>query len=84
VVVGGLTSPRAARTRRFWLLCLSTLPLGSCRSLFTHHIALPLTGYPKLYASSVLSLSGLTYAFGSWAASFRTEIGRESPSPWGR
>lgn len=74
------TLARAARTGRFWLLCLTTFSLwGILQSVLqTHHIAFAIDmGYPKFYASSVLSLFGLTYAVGSLSSSVSDRIGRE-------
>jgi MFS family permease len=45
----------------------------------THHIAFAIDlGYSKIYASSVLSLFGILYACGSFAAALSDRIGRES------
>lgn len=74
------TVPRALRTARFWLLCLSTFALWgvSQHILVAHHIAFAMdTGYSKLYASSVLSLYGVMFAFGSLSAFISDRIGRE-------
>lgn len=74
------TLARAARTGRFWLLCLSTFSLWGIvqNVVFTHHVAFAVDmGYPKLYASSVLSLFGLTYAFGTLGSLISDKIGRE-------
>jgi MFS family permease len=46
--------------------------------LYTHHVAFAVdVGYPKLYASSVLSLFGLTYGFGALGSLISDRIGRE-------
>jgi MFS family permease len=74
------TLPRAARTGRFWFLCLSTFSIWgiSHHIMATHHIAFAIDlGYSKIYASSVLSLFGILYAFGAFAAAVSDRIGRE-------
>ena len=75
------TLAKAARTGRFWLLCLATFSLWGIMQnlLLTHHIAFAIdVGYPKFYASAVLALFGLTSAFGSLASLVSDRIGRES------
>lgn len=75
------TLPKAARTGRFWLLCLSTFCLWGIMEhiMVTHHIAFALDmGYSKIYASSVISLFGILFAFGSLAGFVSDRIGRES------
>jgi MFS family permease len=74
------TLAKAARTGRFWLLCLTTFCLWGVLQnvLYTHHVAFAMDmGYTKLYASSVLSLFGLTYAFGCLGSLISDRIGRE-------
>ena len=70
----------AIKTRRFWLLCLSTFSLWGIMQhiMVAHHVAFATDlGYSKVYASSVLSLFGVLFAFGSLAASISDRIGRE-------
>ena len=74
------TLSKAVRTRRFWLLCLTTFCLWGINQniLLAHQVAFAMDmGYSKLYASSVLSLFGLTYAFGCLASLISDRIGRE-------
>jgi MFS family permease len=74
------TLSKAVRTSRFWLLCLTTFCLWGVMQtiLLTHQVAFAIDmGYPKFYASSVLSLFGLTYAFGSLGSLISDRIGRE-------
>jgi MFS family permease len=75
------TLPNAIRTGRFWLLCLSTFSMWGITQhiMVAHHVAFATDlGYPKIYASSVLSLFGILFAFGSLAASVSDRIGREN------
>jgi len=75
------TLSRAFKTRRFWVLCLSTFTLWGVAQhiLVTHHVAFAIdTGYSRIYASAVLSLFGVMFAFGSLAAFISDRIGRES------
>jgi len=74
------TLSKAVRTGRFWLLCLATFSLWGINQniLLPHQVAFAIDmGYSKLYASSVLSLFGLTYAIGSLASLISDRIGRE-------
>jgi len=74
------TLPKAIRTRRFWLLCLSTFSMWGITQhvMVAHHVAFATDlGYSKVYASSVLSLFGIFFAFGSLAALVSDRIGRE-------
>ncbi len=74
------TLARAARTRPFWLLCLTAFCLWGIMQnvLVTHQVAFAIDmGYSKLYASSVLSLFGVTYAFGCLGSLISDRIGRE-------
>jgi len=74
------TLPKAARTGPFWMLCLSTFSLWGVgqHMIVTHHVAFTIDmGYSKIYASSVLSLFGIFFSFGSLAAVVSDRIGRE-------
>ena len=74
------TLSKAVRTSRFWLLCLTTFCLWGVMQtiLLTHQVAFAIDiGFPKFYAASVLSLFGLTYAFGSLGSLISDRIGRE-------
>jgi len=74
------TLPKAVRTSRFWLLCLAAFSLWGVTEyiMVAHHIAFAIdVGYPKLYASSVLSLFGILFALGSLAGLISDRIGRE-------
>jgi len=74
------TLSKAARTTRFWLCCLATFSLWGINQniLLAHQVAFAIDmGYSKLYAASVLSLFGLTYAFGSLGSLISDRIGRE-------
>jgi MFS family permease len=74
------TLPKAARTGRFWLLCLSTFSLWGITEhiMVAHHVAFGIDlGYTRIYASSVLSLFGIMYACGSLAGAVSDRIGRE-------
>jgi len=74
------TLPRAVRTSRFWLLSLASFSLWGVMEhiMVTHHVAFAIdVGYPKIYASSVLSLFGVLFAFGSLAGLISDRIGRE-------
>lgn len=71
---------RAAKTGRFWLLCLSTFSLWGIMEhiMVAHHVAFATdAGYSKIFASSVLSLFGIMFAFGSLAGLVSDRIGRE-------
>jgi len=73
--------PKAVRTGRFWLLCLSTFCLWGIvqHIMVTHHIAFAMDlGFSKIYASSVLSLFGILFACGSLAGVISDWIGRET------
>ncbi len=75
------TLPNAMKTRRFWFLCLSAFSMWGITQhiMVAHHVAFAIDlGYSKIYASSVLSLFGVAFAFGSLAASVSDRIGRES------
>ena len=74
------TLPKAVRTTRFWLLCLTTFSIWGIMQhiMVAHHVAFATDlGYSKIYASSVLSLFGIFFAFGSLAAFISDRIGRE-------
>ena len=74
------TLKNAIKTRRFWLLCLAAFSMWGITQhiMVAHHVAFAIDlGYSKIYASSVLSLFGIAFAFGSLAASVSDRIGRE-------
>lgn len=74
------TLSRAAKTSRFWLLCLSTFSVWGIAEhiLVTHHVAFATDlGYSKVYAASVLSLFGVLFGFGALAGFLSDRIGRE-------
>ena len=74
------TFPKAVKTGRFWLLCLSAFCLWGVMQhiMVTHHIAFAMDlGFSKFYASSVLSLFGVLFVFGSLAGLVSDWIGRE-------
>ena len=74
------TLSKAVRTVRFWLCCLATFSLWGINQniLVVHQVAFAIDmGYSKLYASAVLSLFGLTFAFGSLGSQISDRIGRE-------
>jgi len=74
------TLARAVKTGRFWLLCLSTFSMWGLGNhiLVTHQIAFALdVGFPRLYASAVLSLNGLTFGLGTLISLASDRIGRE-------
>ncbi len=74
------TLPKAVRTARFWFLCLTTFSLWGIMQhiMVAHHVAFATDlGYSKIYASSVLSVFGIFFAFGSLAAFISDRIGRE-------
>ncbi len=74
------TLPKAARTSRFWLMCLSTFSVWGIAEhiLLAHHVAFAIDlGYSSFYASSILSLFGILFAFGSLAGLVSDRIGRE-------
>lgn len=74
------TLSQAIKTRRFWLLALTTFSLWGIMQhiLIAHQIAFAIDiGFAKIYASSILSLSGIVYAFGSMAGLISDRIGRE-------
>ena len=71
---------RAAKTLRFWLLCLSPFCVwGICQTLLVaHHVVFAMdVGYSNTHASSVLSLFGVTFACGCLAGVVSDWIGRE-------
>jgi MFS family permease len=74
------TLGRAVGTTRFWLLCLSTFSMWGLGNhiLITHQIAFAMDmGYPRLYASAVLSLNGLMFGLGTLISLASDRIGRE-------
>jgi MFS family permease len=74
------TLANAMRTGRFWLLCLSSFSMWGITQhiMVAHHVAFATDlGYSRIYASSVLSLFGVFFVFGSLAASASDRIGRE-------
>jgi MFS family permease len=74
------TLPKAAKTVRFWLLCLTTFSLWGIvqHIMVAHHVAYAIdVNYTGTYASSVLSLFGVMFAFGSLAGLVSDRIGRE-------
>lgn len=74
------TLPQAIKTKRFWLLALTTFSLWGIMQhiLIAHQIAFAIDiGFSKIYASSILSLSGVVYAFGSMAGLISDRLGRE-------
>jgi MFS family permease len=74
------TLQNAIKTRRFWLVCLAAFSIWGITQhiMVAHHVAFATDlGYSKIYASSVLSLYGIAFAFGSLAASISDRIGRE-------
>ncbi len=74
------TLPKAMRTSRFWLLCLTTFSVWgiTMHIMVAHQVAFAIdVGYSKLYASSVISLYGIMFACGSLAALVSDRIGRE-------
>jgi MFS family permease len=74
------TFPKAVKTRRFWLLGLTTFSLWGIMQqlLLAHHVAFAIdVGFPKIYASAVLSLFGFTFALGALAGLVSDRIGRE-------
>lgn len=74
------TFSKAVRTGRLWLLALTTFSLWGVMEhiLVAHHVAFAIdVGYSTIYASSVLSLFGVLFAFGSLAGLISDRIGRE-------
>jgi MFS family permease len=74
------TLSKAMRTRRFWLVCLSTFSMWGIMQhiIVAHHVAFAAdVGYTKLYASSVISLYGAAYLVGSLSGFVSDRIGRE-------
>ncbi|UCF91058.1 MAG: MFS transporter [Desulfobacterales bacterium] len=74
------TLPQAARTHRFWLLCLTTFSMWGVghHVLVTHQIAFAIdVGYERLYASAVLALGGWTFCVGALLSFISDRIGRE-------
>jgi MFS family permease len=74
------TFPIALRTSRFWLLALAAFSLWGIMEhvLVAHHVAFAVdVGYSKIHASSILSLFGVLFAFGSLAGLISDRVGRE-------
>jgi len=74
------TVAKAVKTKRFWLMALTTFSLWGVMEhiLVAHHVAYAIdAGFPRIYASSVLSLFGILFAFGSMAGLISDRIGRE-------
>jgi MFS family permease len=75
------TLSRAIRTARFWLLCLTAFSIWGVMQhiMVAHHVAFAIdVGYSRIYASSVLSLFGITVACGALAGLVSDRIGREA------
>ena len=75
------TLAKAVRTSRFWLLCLTAFAVIGVMEhvMVAHHFAFATDmGYPRLYASSILSLFGILMACGSLVALVSDWIGRET------
>ncbi|MBW1789363.1 MAG: MFS transporter [Deltaproteobacteria bacterium] len=74
------TVTTAIKRARFWMLCLTTFSLWgiSQHIMVTHHVAFAIDcGYSRIYASSVLSIFGITFGLGCLAAMVSDRIGRE-------
>ena len=74
------TFPHALRISQFWLLALIAFSFWGVMDhiMIAHHFAFAVDmGYPKIYASSILSLFGITRALGSLSALISDRIGRE-------
>lgn len=74
------TLPLAVRTGRFWLLCLTTFCMWGVghHIVVTHQVAFAIDlGCDRVYASSVLSLSGWTFCLGTLFAMLSDRLGRE-------
>jgi MFS family permease len=74
------TVAKAVKTKRFWFMALTTFSLWGVMEhiLVAHHVAYAIdAGFPRIYASSVLSLFGILFAFGSMAGLISDRIGRE-------
>ncbi len=74
------TLSKAVKTRRFWYLLLTIFSVWGVMEhiMVAHHIAYAIdAGYSRMYASSVLSLFGIFFAFGCLASLISDRIGRE-------
>ena len=74
------TLPKAVKTCRFWLICLTAFCLWGVghHILVTHQIAHAIdNGFDRLYASAVLSLSGWMFCLGALSSMISERIGRE-------
>ena len=70
----------AIKTSRFWFMCLTTFSSWGVAHhiLVTHQVAFALdVGYERLYASTVVSLSGWTFCLGALCSMISDRIGRE-------
>lgn len=77
---------RAVKTFRYFLMCLSSFCVWglSHHILVTHQIAFAMdAGYPRLYASSVISLGGPAFGLGCLVSVISDRIGREWSMTWG-
>ena len=74
------TFAKAVKTSRFWLLALTAFSQWGVMQhiLVAHQVVFAVdVGFSKIYASSVLALSGIMFAFGSLAGLISDRIGRE-------
>ncbi len=74
------TFSKAVKTSRFWLLALTTFCQWGIMQhiLVAHQVVFAIdVGFSKIFASSVLALSGVMFAFGSMAGLISDRIGRE-------
>ena len=74
------TFAKAVKTSRFWLLALTTFSHWGIMQhiLVAHQVVFAIdVGFSKIFASSVLALSGVMFAFGSLAGLISDRIGRE-------
>ncbi len=75
------TFPGALRNLRFWLLAIVAFTLWGVGDhiLAAHHFAFAVDcGYPRMYASSVLSLFGILRCLGALSGLISDRIGREA------
>jgi MFS family permease len=74
------TFAKAVKTSRFWLLALTAFSQWGVMQhiLVAHQVVFAVdVGFSKIFASSVLALSGIMFAFGSLAGLISDRIGRE-------
>ena len=74
------TFAKAVKTSRFWLLALTAFSQWGVMQhiLVAHQVVFAVDmGFSKFFASSVLALSGIMFAFGSLAGLISDRIGRE-------